>query len=147
MRCSKAFLWLLVGGLALLPACSDNNGDNEEEETTLPASVTTVIPDTYHFTISGECKAVMEITQLELVKGQEIEYCNKWAKKATLKFSTPGFLPDGATQVDMEPGQCVTFTVDSSLTTGMYEWQLFCEDYTGGQGGGPVKIQDPPPGP
>jgi len=110
-----------------------------------------VPPPTYHFTITGECKATdgssAEITQLDLVAGQTVEYCNHWSSRSQVTFSVVGFLPGGALDMTLEAGECVTYIVDTGVVDGNYAWSLSCEGYSGGMGGGPVKVDNPPPGP
>jgi hypothetical protein len=117
--------------------CDPDNGD-------------VVTPAPYAFTITDACKATdasgAEIAQLDLVAGQTVEYCNNWSAKAQVKFSVVGFLPGGAVDLTLEAGECKTHVVDAGVVDGNYSWSLSCEGYSGGMGGGPVKVDNPPPG-
>ena len=132
--------WLPLALVMAVVACDggDNGGTQTGGEE--PAVVTTVpeIPPPFNFTISAACQAVVEITELNLVRGQTVTYCNKWAQMSTLKFSVAGFLPDGATQVDLATGECVTWTITTDVATGEYTWSLTCQGNTAPSGGGPV---------
>lgn len=145
--------WLPIVMLLTVTACNggDDNGggttgDNGDGGEPVVATQPE-IPGPFSFTISGECQAVIKITELSLVRGQTVTYCNEWAQTSTLKFDVPGLLPNGATQVDLAPGDCVTYTITTDVATGSYTWSLICQGYTGPSGGGPVKVMDPPPGP
>lgn len=137
--------WLSIVALLMVTACN-GGADNGDVVTDEPVVVSEpAIPPPFNFTISGECQAVIKITELSLVRGQTVTYCNEWAKTSTLKFDVPGLLPGGATQRDLTPGECVTHTITTDVATGTYSWSLTCVDYTGPSGGGPVKVVDPPP--
>ena len=133
--------WLIASMCLLMCGCNPCDPDPEPE----PAPSST----TYEFTISGECKATdasgAEIVELELVAGQTVEYCNNWSAQAEVKFSIAGFLPGDALNMTLEPGACITHVV-GTVADGDYAWELNCQDYPG-RGGGPVKVDNPPPGP
>ncbi len=145
---SRVQPWLLGLMCLLMTGCDLCDRDDDDDGGGGGVVTTTC---TYNFTISGECKATdasgAEIAQLDLVAGQTVEYCNRWNARAELKFSIVGFLPAGALNLTLEPGQCVTYVVDSTVVDGEYQWSLSCEGYSGGMGGGPVKVDNPPPGP
>jgi hypothetical protein len=145
---------LASAALAVVIACNGGGGGDTEEVVEevpvsevvegIPASYS---PPTFNFTISGECQAVTEITGLDLMRGQMVTYCNKWGEMATLSFSVAGFLPDGATSVTLFPGDCISYEVPIDLEVGPnVVWSLNCQDFSGPMGGGPVKVQDQPPG-
>ena len=102
--------WLLGCMCLLMCGCSpcdpDPDPDPDPDETT------------YHFTVSAACKATdssgTDITQLDLVAGQTVEYCNNWSARSQVTFSVVGFLPGGALDLTLEPGECVTYVVDAS---------------------------------
>lgn len=132
--------WLLGCMLLLMCGCSPCDPDDGG-----------TLPTTYELTVSGECKATdasgAEIALLDLVAGQAVKYCNNWSARAQLSFSVVGFLPGGAIDMTLEPGECVEYIVDAGVVDGEYMWSLSCEGYSGGMGGGPVKVDNPPPGP
>lgn len=132
--------WLIASMCLLMCGCDWCPGpDDGDGETT---------PTTYEFTISGECKATdkdgAEITELELVAGQTVIYCNNWSAQAEVKFSIAGFLPGDVLNMTLEPGACITHVV-GTVADGNYAWELNCQDHPG-RGGGPVKVDNPPPG-
>src|SRR4249919_46342 len=103
--------WLLGCICLLMCGCDLCDGnDNDGGDGGGGGNVTP--PATFHFKITGECKATDEsgtdIAQLELVAGQTVEYCNNWSAKAEVKFSLAGFLPGGALALTLQPGECVT---------------------------------------
>ena len=144
---SRCYAWVLIVMCVVMCGCNgEGEGDGEVQEN-VTTSVPTTPPPTFSFSIIDQCRAVRMITQLDVVAGQTVEYCNNWNVRAELKFSVPGFLPDGALTVILEPGQCVTHVVDASVADGEYAWTITCEGYTGPGGGGPVVVDNPPPGP
>ncbi len=132
--------WLLGFMCLLMCGCNPCDPDNEE----------VVTPGPYAFTITNACEATdgsgAVIARLDLVAGQTVTYCNNWTAKAEVKFTRAGFLPGGATAVTLNAGDCITHTVDS-FPDGEWAWAVTCEgDPTPGSGG-PVKVDNPPPGP
>lgn len=125
-------LVLAVGGFT---ACDD------ESEVTAPD---------FQFTISAACEATdgsgNPISQLELVAGQKVTYTNNWTAQTELKFDVAGFVPGGTT-LTLQPGQSVTHVVESAVVDGNYQWMMNCQGSATPGGGGPVKVDNPPPGP
>lgn len=147
-RNPKASAWLVgflfVMLLGVIACTCEKEPDPEPEPTPVVA--------TFQFNVSAECKAIdadgNEITELTLSAGTSVEYCNQWNAKAEIKFTASGFVPSGSI-LTLEAGQCVTHVVDANVTEGgSYSWSLTCEGGpTSGMGGGPVKVDNPPPGP
>jgi len=141
-------LFVMMGGVV---ACNKKNKNGDDTTTTTTQKIVTP-PAALQFNIAatpGVCEATdgtgAVISQLSLVAGQTVTYCNQRTMKAQVKFSVPGFVP-GGTDLNLNPGECVTHVVESGVVDGDYSWTMTCEDVTGG-GGGPVKVDNPPPGP
>lgn len=142
--------WLIASMCLLMCGCEPEPEPQPEPEPG-PGAGTAPSSTTYQLTVSGECKATdvagAEIAQIDLVAGQMVTYCNKWSARATISFSVVGFLPCDAIDMTLEPGECVAHIVNADVVDGDYLWSLSCEGYSGGMGGGPVKVDNPPPGP
>lgn len=137
------FLIVLTG--ALFACDGDDDGDDADD------NKQTTAPPAFQFNITSTCAANdgggNAISQLDLVAGQTVTYCNNWSAQAQVKFSVTGFVP-GGTDLTLQPGECVTHVVESTVVDGEYQWSYSCEGgTTSGMGGGPVKVDNPPPGP
>lgn len=122
----------------------DNGGDNGG------GTQQNVTPPAFSFNISAACEATdgtgNVISQLDLVAGQTVTYTNNWSAQSEVKFSVSGFVPGGTTLV-LQPGETITHVVEASVVDGDYQWALICQGNAAAAGGGPVKVDNPPPGP
>jgi hypothetical protein len=102
----------------------------------------------YAVRVNDSCQAVDDdgaITELTLHRGMEIKWCNDTDGQVNIEFSVAGILPSGQRLV-LAAGACEESEVQDTVSEGNYEWVIDCQAAREGSGGGPVKVEPPPPG-
>jgi len=141
-----AFMFAVMCGFVACDGDDDDTDNNNNNNNTQ----NNVTPPAFSFNISAACEATdgsgNVISQLDLVAGQTVTYTNNWNAQSEVKFSVAGFVPGGTT-LTLQAGETVTHVVESTVVDGDYQWSLICQNNAAPAGGGPVKVDNPPPGP